>query len=287
MNELINFDGLGEVIVNLTNKLADGIGWIANKETPKKLAVNTYIKEIQEKDYDPVTKAALISNAKQIIKGYCNQNDIVEIAMQSLQSDAKPENVEDDWLAQFMDKAKFVSSQEFQWIWGKILARECNEPGSIPFTLLFTLEKMDKEDAETFTALCRTVVQLEGEYTPIIINSRFDEYKSLLEINLDKLISLNALGLIEMDLGPLSFGYVLKAETFPAKVIYFDRKYELSEGEQICIGNVLFTKVGQALCQSIDVDEIEGFWEAYCLPHFEKNKKGNGNTLQQKISKPE
>lgn len=44
MDELINFDGLGEVIVNLTNKLADGIGWIATKETPKKLAVNTYIK---------------------------------------------------------------------------------------------------------------------------------------------------------------------------------------------------------------------------------------------------
>ena len=65
---LINFDGLGDVIVNLTNKLADGIGWIANRETPKKLAINTYIKDIQEKDYDPLTKAALISNAKTIIK---------------------------------------------------------------------------------------------------------------------------------------------------------------------------------------------------------------------------
>lgn len=63
MNTLINFDGLGEVVVNFTNKLADGIGWIANKKTPKKIAVNTYIKEIQEKNYDSVTKAALISNA--------------------------------------------------------------------------------------------------------------------------------------------------------------------------------------------------------------------------------
>lgn len=279
MNELINFDGLGEVIVNLTNKLADGIGWIANKETPKKLAVNTYINEIQEKDYDPVTKAALISNAKQIIKGYCNQNDIVEIAMQSMQSDAKPENVEDDWLAQFMDKAKFVSSQEFQWIWGKILARECNKPGSIPFALLYTLEKMDKEDAEAFTALCRISVHLKEEYTPVIIYSKFVEYKSLIEINFDKLISLNALGLIEMNIGVLSSGYVLESETFPTTVHYFDKEYEFFEEQQIPIGNVIFTKVGQALCQSIDVDEIEGFWEAYCLPHFEKSKKGNGNTL--------
>lgn len=280
MDELINFDGLGEVIVNLTNKLADGIGWIANKETPKKLAINTYIKEIQEKDYDPVTKAALISNAKQIIKGYCNQNDIVKIATRSLQNNAKPENVEDDWLGQFMNKAKIVSSQEFQWIWGKILARECNEPGSIPCTVLFTLEKMDKEDAETFTALCRTAVQLEGEYAPFIINSRFDEYNLLLDIDLDKLISLNALGLIEMNLGPFSNEYVLKTETFPAKVIYFDREYEFSAGEQICTGNVVFTKTGQALCQSIDVNKMEGFWENYCLPFWEERKKEkNDNTL--------
>ncbi len=280
MNEVINFEGLGEVIVNLTNKLADGIGWIANKETSKKIAVNTYIKEIQEKDYDPVTKAALISNAKRIIRGYSNQNDIVEIAMQSLQSDAKPENVEDDWLVQFMDKAKFVSSQEFQWIWGKILARECNKPGSIPFALLYTLEKMDKEDAEAFTALCRISVHLKEEYAPVIIYTKLAKYKSLIEIDFDKLVCLNALGLIEMNMGFLSTEYVLEVETFPATVQYFEKEYEFFEEQQIPIGNVIFTKVGQALCQSIDVDKIEGFWEAYCLPYFEESKKDNGNTLE-------
>lgn len=273
MSELINFDGLGEVIVNLTNKLADGIGWIANKETPNKLAVNTYIEEIQEKDYDPVTKAALISNAKQIIKGYCNQNDIVEIAMQSLQSDAKPENVEDDWLGRFMDRAKFVSSQEFQWIWGKILARECNKPGSIPLALLYTLEKMDKEDAEAFTALCRTAIRIEEEYNPFIIGSKFGEYKSLVGIDLDKLLNLNALGLIEMDFGILSSGYARKSKTFPEKIIYFDKEYELSGEKSIPIGNVVFTKSGEALCRSIDVDKIEGFWETYCLPFWEERNK--------------
>lgn len=280
MNELINFDGLGEVVVNFTNKLADGIGWIANKETPKKIALNTYIKEIQEKDYDPVTKAALISNAKQIIKGYCNQNNIVEIAMQFLQSDAKSENVEDDWLGRFMDEARFVSSKEFQWIWGRILAKECNNPGSIPLVLLHTLEKMDKEDAETFTALCRTAVKFEEEYTPIIIGSKLNEYKSLVGIDLDKLLNLNALGLIEMDLGVLSSGYKLEAETVATKANYFDKEFEPAEEKGVSVGNVLFTKAGQALCQSIDVDMIEGFWEAYCLPFWKRNNQGkNDNVL--------
>ena len=98
MDELINFDALGDIVVNLTNKLAECVGWIVNRETPKKLAVSTYIKDIQESNYDPVTKAALISNAKKIIKEYCNQNDIVKNAIQSLQKQAEPEKVEDDWI---------------------------------------------------------------------------------------------------------------------------------------------------------------------------------------------
>lgn len=276
MSGLINFDGLAEVAVNFTNKLADGIGWIANRETPQKIAVNTYIKEIQEKDYDPVTKAALISEAKQVIKGYCNQNNIVEIAMQSLQEDAKPEDVEDDWLGRFMDKAKLVSSQEFQWMWGKILARECNKPGSIPLALLYTLERMDKEDAEAFTALCRTVVRIEQEYNPVIIGSKFDEYKSLVGIDLDKLLNLNALGLIEMDLGVLSSGYAVEPDVLPAKIFYFDEECEHSGVKSISVGNVIFTKSGEALCRSIDVAKIEGFWETYFLPFWEERNREKG-----------
>lgn len=88
MQSLINIDGNGlkDVLIDLNDKLATAVGWIANKETPEKIAINTYIKEIQEKNYDPVTKAALISNAKKIIKGYYNQSNIVEIARSSLQT---------------------------------------------------------------------------------------------------------------------------------------------------------------------------------------------------------
>lgn len=279
MNELINLDGLGEIIVNLTNKLASGIGWIANKETPKRLAINTYIKEIQESDYDPVTKAALISHAKQIIKEYCNQKDIVNIATSALKNDATPEKIENDWLEQFMDKAKLVSSQEFQWIWGNILARECNKPGSIPRVLLYTLEKMDREDAEAFTALCNISVQLEGEYSPVIIGSKFDEYDSLVNLTFDKLVNLKSLGLIEMDLDLFFHSYALEAKTLPAEVIYFDEKYILSENKEINVGKAIFTKSGQALCQSINANKIEGFWEEFCLPFWEKSQAKENNNI--------
>lgn len=40
----------------------------------------------------------------------------MKIAIGSLQKEAQPEKIENDWIAQFMDKAKRVSSEEFQWI---------------------------------------------------------------------------------------------------------------------------------------------------------------------------
>lgn len=265
MNGLVNFDGLGEAIVNLTNKLADGVGWIANKENPKKIAIDTYVKEIQQGDYDPLTKAALISNARKVIKGYCNQKDIVEIAIQSLKKEAEPHKMEDDWLGQFMDKAKNVSSKEFKWIWGKILAKECNDPGSIPLALLHTLERMDKEDAESFTCLCRMSIKSEGEYVPVVFLSKLQEYHQSV-LTLDSLVNLKALGLIELHLGQESYGFKIAPDALPLRVFYFDKEIQFSEKRELKVGDVIFTKSGQALCQSIDVEEIEGFLERYCLP---------------------
>lgn len=195
----------------------------------------------------------------------------MQIAFQNLQESANPQKVEDDWLEQFMDKTGRISSKEFQWIWGGILARECNSPGSIPLVLLHTLERMDKEDAETFTTLCRMSVQLERDYSPVIIRTKFSAYEEF-GITFDKLVNLSALGLIEMSLEPLSSGYALESKKDWSKVIYFDKEYELLEKKEISIGNVIYTKSGEALCQSLDVEEIEGFWEKYCLPFWEENK---------------
>lgn len=269
MDSLISFDALGDVISKLIDKLSSAIGWIVNRETPEKAAVDTYIEEIKASDYDSLTKAALISNAKKTIKEYSNQVDILEIAAGKLHADAKPEGLDDDWLAQFMDKARLVSSEEFRLIWGSILARECNAPGSIPRSLLHTLENMDRESADSFMTLCRLSIELEGDHAPIIIASRLNEYKEF-GLNLDRLIDLKALGLIEMDLDLLEASfYMLEAENDSPKVVYHDVEYEPGQ-KTVKVGCVLFTRTGEALIRSLTVEKMEGFWEKYCLPFLQK-----------------
>ena len=77
---------LGEVVTALLDKLEHAVGWCANHDTPSRTAVNTYIEEIQNSDKDPLVKAALISNARKIVKEYCNQKNIVSIAIQSVKN---------------------------------------------------------------------------------------------------------------------------------------------------------------------------------------------------------
>lgn len=266
---LIDVKGISDVANNLIDKLSNAVGWIANRETPNKIAIGTYIEDIKKSNYDPLLKAALISQSKKTLKEYCNQRNIIEIALNALEDNAKPDSVEDDWILQFMDKAKLVSDETFRLIWGKILATECNNPQSVPRALLSILTHMDREDAQTFTTLCSLSVKVADEYAPLILQSKFYEYEKF-GIDFDKLVSLRALGLIEIDFGTTDTGYSLEAKADVLKLQYFDNEYISETKQYVDIGDVIFTKSGQALRNAIVAEEIEGFWENYCLPWLNK-----------------
>ena len=266
---IFDMEGLSDVANNLIDKLANGAGWIVNRDTPQKIAINTYIEEIQNSNYDSLTKAALISNAKKSIREYCNQKDIVEIAINSFSENANPEKIDDDWIAQFMDRARLVSDKEFQVIWGKLLATECNEVNSVPKRVLMVLSQMDREDAIVFKNLCSLSVEIEGDGTPIIEYERFNEYKKW-GINYEKIVNLVSMGLIECELSQLSAGYVVECDSENVKIEYFDYVYDVPEGiNTIKIGHIIFTKAGQALYKAIQADKNDEFWKNYCLPKWE------------------
>lgn len=261
---LFDMDGMSEVMNNLIDKLSQGVGWVVMHPTPKRIATQQYIEDIKNKDYDPLTKAALISNAKKSIKEYSNQYNILQIAIQSLDENSHPEQVDEDWLSIFMDKTRLVTDNEFQNIWGKILATECNNCGSIPRSLLYVLSQMDREDAEAFTILCSLSINVEDDYTPFVVIRRFDEYKKW-GINYDKMLNLSSLGLIEIDLGPLAIGYSIECDITPAKVKYNDNEYQFDNKNSVSVGGIIYTKTGQALFNAINVDKCETFWEDYVL----------------------
>ncbi len=270
-----------DVANNLINKLSAGVGWFFSRNTPEKKALETYINDIENSNYDPLTKAALISNAKKIIKEYSNQHNIVKYATEFLSPSSQAENVDEDWLAMFMDKARLVSDSEFQIIWGKILAGECDNPGSTPKTLLNTLALMDKETAEKFMAIASVSVWYiddgKKEAFPVIIQEDFDFYISL-GITHSSIWEMASLGLLKEDFG---FGSQLRV-TFDNQcdIRYNEQKYAVMEDSFINFGNVTFTKAGMALYFSVFSKKIDGFFENRCVPYFEKTKGIKSKTSQ-------
>lgn len=284
MENLVDLKPLSEVAQTLIEKFSSGISWICNRQTPARIAVDTLIADIQKSEMDPVNKAVLISQAKKIIREQANQKAILDNAIQSLTQTAKPEMVNPDWLAQFEDKTRLVSDELFQFIWGKILAQECNEPNSIPKSLLNILEQMDKEDAECFTRICEyTVEALDGEgniigHFPLIIPEEGDAgFKH--DFEYERLADLNGLGLINLtELGLLVYTNAVKVFR------YGDEEFVLPEDvETISIGKISFTKAGEALCKAIDAELHENFLRDDCIPFWNETtiqKKEAGNLIE-------
>ena len=274
MNSLINMDDLANVVNNLIDKVSNAVGWVANYQSPGKIAVSTYIQELQSSSYDPLTKAALISQAKKSIKEYCNQKNVLEFASQSLMSTAKPENMDADWLTQFMDKARLVSSEEFQKLWGNILAQECNVPGSIPKSLLHIMEQMDRNMANAFMTITAVSVwymdQGKSFWSPVITGALLDDYYKTLGITYDNLVDLQSIGLIKMDFGIAHSTYVQTIDASSSEIHYHDQVYSLPANlSEFPVGNVIYTGAGNALCRAITPKKVEGFFEEKCVPFWD------------------
>ena len=59
-------------------------------------------------DINPVERAAIVSNYRKIVKEYKNQVDIMRIAVEHLEPNYIPENVNNDWITFFFDKLEIV-----------------------------------------------------------------------------------------------------------------------------------------------------------------------------------
>lgn len=177
-----------------------------------------------------------------------------------------------------MIKARLVSDEEIQHIWSKLLADECNEPNSVPKSLLFTLEKMDKDDAEAFVKLCRLSVSIDKKSFPIILGDEYGKGKyDKYGIDYELLLQLDKLGLIENSVDKINEFYTSEGDLFDntsAKAIYHDEEYDFPEDfRTIPTGKVLYTKDGQALSKAISCDREDGFWAEIARPWLEYHSK--------------
>lgn len=142
---------------NVLNKSVCVMGMLFPFAGLKQKALEMYVDDIEKSDLPAETKVFMVLNAKKTFKKIKNQKAIAEIAMENAKQGtdfSEDSGVSEEWLDRFMDSAGFVSSEEIQWIWGKILANEFEKPGSTPPNMIRILSEITPGLAAAFRYIC-------------------------------------------------------------------------------------------------------------------------------------
>jgi len=147
-------------------------------------------------------------------------------------ADEKP--VDQDWINEFFDKVRLVSSVEMQSIWSKILADEVCTPGTYSIRTMNTLKQMTKEEANLFSRFAEVRLVQPGIRECFAYNGNED-----------------GLGLFS---GGLSFGEVQALESIG--LLYTRSGLGIDIKASDVKQNIVFEHGGMVLALECDPDKI-------------------------------
>lgn len=281
---LINLGKLSKPADTLIKKVSSAVGGIFEpwqiERVAKANAKADLIKAESEIEITDLHRRAMHRFVEEEALRQLNMEKITEKALPHLDDDSNPDEMEDDWVTNFFDKSRIVSDEEMQNIWSNVLAGEANTPGTYSKRTVNFLSDLDKKDAELFQSLC-SFGWVVGSFSPLIFGSKDQIYNDI-GLNFNTLSHLDSIGLIQFN--HLS-GFVRTGlpKTFP---VYYCGKeliltLEKDTENQLPLGHVLLTKVGEELATVCVAPSVDGFddyvkekWVKY-IPQEDKTEQGS------------
>lgn len=108
-----------------------------------------------------LTTAACEISVADTLRREINTTRALLRAEEALQDDAQEPpttKVDDDWLFRWRDSASEVSSEELQYLWGKVLAGEVKAPGSFSLRTLEFIRNLSTQEAEAIAILSELII---------------------------------------------------------------------------------------------------------------------------------
>ena len=204
------------------------------------------------------------------VRQQLNMEVVTECALTHIKDDAKPEEVEEDWITKFFQYARDVSNAEMREMWARVLAGEMNKPGSFSRRVLNILSLIDKKQAEAFNAVCRFRIQGESDSGWIVINNCLEPIYRNAGVTFESLEELDSLALINFS--PLS---TFLLETLPERTgahygrTFFSISSRTGAEAQLYLGSVKLTRVGEEIRKICEAKEVDGF-VAYLAQYWGK-----------------
>jgi len=270
---LVSLGDLGKPANTLIEKISDAIGGIARpwqivrvaeaEAEAEKIRVATQI-EVTE-----LQRRAMVRFIAEEAKRQNNIEGITAKALPAVSPDARPEQMEDDWISHFFEKCRLISNDDMQSLWARILAGEANSPGRFSKRTVDLVGTLDRSDALLFAQLCSFAVSLGEQMFPLVYEPNNEIYKKN-GIDFSALSHLESIGLIRFS--ELA-GYVNEGLGQKGNVPYFGIgiwiEFAQPENNVLQLGKVLLTKAGQQLAPISGATPVRGF-PAYVREQWKK-----------------
>lgn len=274
-NSLINIGELSKPATVLIEKISDAIGglfkpWQIRRVAQAKAEAEK-IGAVSQIEINELQQRALYRFLAEEAKKQANMESITHKALPALQEDARPSEVEDDWLTNFFEKCRLISDQDMQSLWARVLSGEANKPGTFSKRTVDFISTLDKSDATLFTNLCSYVwTAPDGRtHTPLIYDLD-DAIYTRTDITFSSLKHLDSIGLITFE---SIAGYTWR--NLPEKcVLYYHTQlivlsFKKPKDNKLKIGHALLTKTGQELAPIAAEEPIPEFLD-YVIAKWSK-----------------
>lgn len=200
-----------------------------------------------------------------------NIEKITAQAVATLPNHAKPETLDEDWVANFFNKCENVSDEQMQSLWAKILSGEATQPDTYSKRTIELVSTLDKKDAALFTSLCQFVWLFGTKPTLMVLNYR-DGLLANAGMTFTSFLHLDDIGLIHFD---VSTKFKKEGNGKQWMLTYFGRRtlieFPSDAGNEIVYGNVSLTTVGAEL---FSISGATPNWDFYHYVVAEWHKMG-------------
>lgn len=248
---LVELGKFSEPINTLIVKIADAAGILYEpiriRRKAKAEADAALIKATSKFKLDDLQRRTLFRLQKEELIKQRNIENVIERSFSDLAENAEPKKMKDDWLLNFFDKVKYVSSEQMQMVWAKILAGEANSQGSFSKTTLRILGEMSQEDAENFQNLSRFSDEIDGN-AGLFISDYENEFYRGYGITFEMLNQLERLGLVSIG---AYFGYHRSQIPQCINISYVGRNLKLyfkkEKDNKLDSGKVILSQSGEEL----------------------------------------
>ena len=255
----------------LVEKAAEGIGGAFRpwqiKRVAKAEAEAEIIRAQAQIEIDELQRRAVTRFVAEEAKKQDNMENIIRNAIPLLSESSHPQEMGNDWVANFFDKCRIISDDEMQMLWAKVLAGEANSPGSFSKRTVNSLASLDKTDAQSFTSLCRFGWEIEELY-PLIFDAD-DSIYGAGGIHFEALVHLDAIGLISFGQATFTKGRLprlIVAKYYGTPVTI---QFKRPDNNELVVGHALLTRIGLELARICGAQPVDGFLD-YAIQQWRK-----------------